>query len=242
MKEEYVITACGKCGKKFGVAAAHFDPSTRRSIRFICNACGCPVVVTMKEDAPSIRGEEIPAQAPLPEIPSRPMESVQKEVSFPMKPEEPVRHRFGLTQKFLLFTLAPLLIISFLSISFSIDKMLASQKATMTSTLKIVNGISEQLLRQISNTVARQTRQYLFAHPDLKKQNFNRDIYFKKTVLQNIGETGSVSLFEIGGSEGAWRTWVDLDPKLVARDLKEFGGVLKDDFSMFWKIISGIQL
>lgn len=241
MQEEYLLATCSQCGKKYGVAAAHFNRSTPRPLRLVCNACGSPVQVAGQDTIRSARREVSQSEISLPAVPALPAKNRKEDVSQPAPSEGQHHRRFGLTQKFLVFTLAPLLIISFLSISFSIDKMLAFQKDTLSGTLTIVNGLSEELLRQISTTVARQTRQYLFSHPDLKKQDFNRDIYFKKIVLQNIGETGTVSLYEVGGKEAGWRTWVDVDPKIVGKDLKEIERVIEEDFSRFWKIVSGIQ-
>lgn len=149
--------------------------------------------------------------------------------------------RFGLTAKFMLFTLTPLVIISVLSLLFSIDKMLTFQKSTIEESTHIVKGISEGMLRQISNTVARQTRQYLFSHPDLKREDFNRDIYFKKVAIQRVGVTGNTSLFEIAGADGIWRAWADVDAKLVGRNLEELRGRLGKHFDAYWKLITGVK-
>ena len=51
-------------------------------------------------------------------------------------------YRFGLTGKFLLFTLTPLVVISVLSLLYSIDKMLTFQKSTIEASTHIVKGIS----------------------------------------------------------------------------------------------------
>jgi HAMP domain-containing protein len=149
--------------------------------------------------------------------------------------------RFGLTAKFMLFTLTPLVIISILSLLYSIDKMLTFQKSTIEESTHIVKGISEGMLRQISNTVARQTRQFLFSHPDLKREDFNRDIYFKKVAIQRVGVTGNTSLYEIAGGDGIWRAWADIDAKLVGRNLEELKERLGKHFDTYWKLITGVK-
>ncbi|MDJ0780409.1 MAG: HAMP domain-containing protein [Desulfosarcinaceae bacterium] len=150
-------------------------------------------------------------------------------------------YRFGLTAKFLLFTLTPLVIISVLSLLYSIDKMLTFQKATIAESTHIVKGISEGMLRQIANTVARQTRQYLFSHPDLKREDFNRDIYFKKVAIQRVGITGNTSLYEVAGADGIWRAWADIDAKLVGRNLADLKGQLGKHFDTYWELLTGVK-
>jgi HAMP domain-containing protein len=150
-------------------------------------------------------------------------------------------YRIGLTGKFLLFTLTPLVIISVLSLLYSIDKMLTFQKSTIEASTHIVKGISEGMLRQIANTVSRQTRQYLFSHPDLKREDFNRDIYFKKVAIQRVGVTGNTSLYEIAGSDGVWRAWADIDAKIVGRDLTMLKERLGDHFDVYWNLLTGVK-
>jgi HAMP domain-containing protein len=150
-------------------------------------------------------------------------------------------YRFGLTGKFLLFTLIPLVIISALSLIYSIDRMLSFQKSTIEESTHIVKGISEGMLRQISTTVARQTRQYLFSHPDLKREHFNRDIYFKKVAIQRVGVTGNTSLYEIAGADGIWRAWADIDAKLVGVNLETLKNRLGEHFDAYWKLLTGVK-
>jgi HAMP domain-containing protein len=150
-------------------------------------------------------------------------------------------YRFGLTGKFLLFTLIPLVIISVLSLLYAIDRMRIFQRSTVEESTRIVKGISEGMLRQISNTVARQTRQYLFSHPDLKRQDFNRDIYFKKVAIQRVGVTGNTSLYEIAGADGIWRFWANIDAKLVGRNLEELKARLGKHFDPYWKLLTGVK-
>ncbi|MEJ2642776.1 MAG: hypothetical protein P8010_24765 [Desulfosarcinaceae bacterium] len=150
-------------------------------------------------------------------------------------------YRLGLTGKFLLFTLIPLVIISALSLLYAIDRMLRFQKSTIEESTHIVKGISEGMLRQISTTVARQTRQYLFSHPDLKREHFNRDIYFKKVAIQRVGVTGNTSLYEIAGADGIWRAWADIDAKLVGTNLETLKDRLGEHFDTYWKLLTGVK-
>jgi predicted Zn finger-like uncharacterized protein len=149
--------------------------------------------------------------------------------------------KFGLTGKFVLFTILPLILISLAVVYISDDRMRKLQRETITDSTAVVRFISENLIKQISETVARQTRQYLFSHPDLRKEDFNRDIYFKKVVLQKIGITGATSLYEVTSDNGAWLTWADVDPKMVGVDMRQMEAKLGRHFKDYWNIITGVQ-
>ena len=150
-------------------------------------------------------------------------------------------HRFGLTGKFLVFTLIPLVIISVLSILYTINKMLTFQNATVQESTQIVKDISEGMLRQAAINVARQTRQYLFTQPDLKREQFNRNIYFKKVAIQRVGITGRTSLYEIAGPDDIWRVWADADAQLVGSDLRGLKERLGKHFDAYWQLMTGVK-
>jgi HAMP domain-containing protein/predicted RNA-binding Zn-ribbon protein involved in translation (DUF1610 family) len=202
------------------------------------------------KDAPSAWGDIPPTpgddlfsspQAALNEEPTIIREIQSTPVPDTDSPRTTSSRRFGLTAKFMLFTLTPLVIISVLSLLYSIDKMLTFQKSTIEESTHIVKGISEGMLRQIANTVARQTRQFLFSHPDLKREDFNHDIYFKKVAIQRVGVTGNTSLYEIAGADGIWRAWADIDAKIVGRNLEELKERLGKHFDAYWKLITGVK-
>jgi len=157
------------------------------------------------------------------------------------KPSGAPRGVVGLTVKFMFFTLLPILIISTVSIYFSINNMLRFQNLSVKESTAVVKDVSEDMIGQISTAVARQTRQYLFSHPDLRKQEFNTNLYFKKVALQNIGETGYTALYELPGPEGQWRVWAHYNPDLVGEDLQELKQDLGPHFRDFWKIVTGVE-
>jgi HAMP domain-containing protein/DNA-directed RNA polymerase subunit M/transcription elongation factor TFIIS len=148
---------------------------------------------------------------------------------------------FGLTTKFLIFTLTPLIIISIISILFSINKMFTYQNATIAQSTAIVKKVNEEMLSQLAKTVSQQTRQYLFSHPDLKHKDFNRDINFKKVAIQRVGLTGITSLYEIADKDGVWRVWTDADAKLVGKDLSHFKNKLGKYFNGYWELKTGVK-
>lgn len=218
----YLVVTCEQCGKKYGTSP---EKLKKKEVTFPCKECGTMVTAIKPEETPAA---ETAAQVSA--IPDREEQAGYVKTS-----------GMGLTPKFILFTIVPLLIISAAVVFIADNRMRGLQKQTINSSTNVVRNISESLIAQISETVARQTRQYLFSHPDLRKENFNRDIYFKKVVLQKIGLTGSTSLYEVAGDKGAWLTWADVDPNLVGKNMKGVTGKLGADFQNYWNIVTSVK-
>ena len=265
-KNNVIKINCDSCGQKYRI---DFDKIRGDKIRTKCKACGeimsvhkpKPSIVTdtgtagsAVNDALSERdieepvGKAYPSQETWPEPPYAKESNIStpiteqvtlgnKKKGFSIK----MPRKFGLTGKFMIFTLLPLIIISSLSIALNINKMLQFQGLTIQESSRVVKGISEGLIKQISTTVARQTRQYLFAHPDLRKARFNRDIYFKKVALQNVGITGYTALYEMGDADEGWRYWSHINPELVGQDMKTYQKRVGKHFANFWKIFQGVK-
>jgi HAMP domain-containing protein len=218
----YLVVKCEQCGKKYGTSP---EKLKKKEVTFPCKECGNTVT--------AIRPDETTTQP-----------SDAHVSTMPDRDESQTKSRLpgmGLTTKFLIFTILPLLIISVAVVFIADNRMRNLQKQTIDSSTQVVKNISESLITQISETVARQSRQYLFSHPDLRKENFNRDIYFKKVVLQKIGLTGSTSLYEVAGDDGAWLTWADNDPSLVGENMKGLTGKLGAHFQQYWNVITGVK-
>jgi HAMP domain-containing protein len=106
---------------------------------------------------------------------------------------------------------------------------------------KIVNIMAEEKIADLSTAVAIQCRLYLLAHPDLNKQDFMKDMGFKTLAVQKVGLTGYTALYEMPDSEGVWRTWAHVNPKIVAIDMLDLKKTLGRNFPGFWKIFSGVE-
>jgi predicted Zn finger-like uncharacterized protein len=149
--------------------------------------------------------------------------------------------KFGLTLKFLLFMLVPFVGIYAASSAYSLYKMKEMNALTMSETTDIVWRIAKRSLRDKAESVALQTRQYLYSHPDLKNFEFNRDIYFKKIANQKMGVTGYTFLYELPGPDGIWRVWAHVDPKLVGIDMNQLNQSRGKAFSDFWSVFTAVQ-
>lgn len=149
--------------------------------------------------------------------------------------------RLGLTAKFMLYLLIPFICIYAASSYYSLHKMNQMHNLTLSETSNVVWGIAKSSLKDKAKSVALQAQQYLYSHPDLKNEAFNRDIYFKKIALQKMGVTGYTFLYERPGADGIWRIWAHSDPKLVGIDLNQLRKPLGSTFSEFWEVLTGVK-
>lgn len=218
----YLVVKCEQCGKKYGTSP---EKLKKKEVTFPCKECGNTVTAIRPDEATEkVDNTQVSA------MPDRDANVAKS--SLP---------GMGLTTKFLLFTILPLILISVAVVFIADNRMRNLQRETIDSSTEVVKNISESLIAQISETVARQTRQYLFSHPDLRKEDFNRDIYFKKVVLQKIGLTGSTSLYEIAGDKGAWLTWADVNPAMVGENMKGVTGTLGAHFKQYWDVVTAVK-
>lgn len=214
---------CKKCHKSYSADISSLEPG--RQVKIDCNECGQEIRfrVPKNKEVQTADFDEF-------DIPDAQGGDSSKK-----------KYLFGLTPKFMMFVLLPLVAISAASIVFSIGKMLEFQNLTVKESSDVVMGVSESLIRQISQTVSRQARQYLYTNPDLQKDRFNNDIYFKKVAIQHFGITGHTALYEQGSEKGAWRYWAHQDPRLVGKDMAEMKRTLGNSFADFWKVMSGVD-
>jgi HAMP domain-containing protein len=75
----------------------------------------------------------------------------------------------------------------------------------------------------------------------LKKENFSSDMAFKTLAVQKVGLTGYTALYEIPGSDGVWRTWAHVNPKIIGIDMTGLKKTLKENFDGFWNIYIGVK-
>lgn len=257
--DNHLTTSCEECGKKYAVPISSIKGA---QAKFKCKQCQNIIIVSKNEsqepdlpnwvdevgdsDTASDQGNVVipdfkrdkerkaragrGAKGILQKLKERATPSTEDTVD--------KTYKFGLTPKFMVFTLIPFVIISVLSIYFSINKTLEFHGDTIKESSNIVSGIGTDMLSHISDSVAIQTRLYLFSNPDLKNDEFNRDIYFKKVALQRIGATGHTALFEFPGPDGIWRCWAHINPNVVGKDLKGLRKPLWTNTNKYWNILS----
>ena len=106
----------------------------------------------------------------------------------------------------------------------------------------IIQELAEQAILSTAQSVSREVRLYLTAHPDLKKEDFMNDQWFKDVAIQKVGKNGYTALYE-RGEDGKWRTWAHTNPKITAPNLDDMSKLEKPlgaSFPGFWKILTGV--
>ncbi len=104
-----------------------------------------------------------------------------------------------------------------------------------------LNKLGEKIIREKAIDVATQVKIYLQARPKLKKEDFNKDLDFTRVAVQKVGLTGYTALYELPDTEGVWRTWAHVNPKIIAIDMSTLREPLGKNFPGFWKVYTGVQ-
>ena len=151
------------------------------------------------------------------------------------------KRRTSLVTKFFLFLVLPFVVIYGIIIFLTIAKMDDMSRIMVDKSSLAVMDVVRSSIKEKARSVARQTRQYIFTNLDLKKEAFNRDVYFKKVAVQKIGENGYTALYEMPKEGGEWRMWAHIDPKVVGVNMASFKETMGSNFDDFWRIISGVR-
>jgi HAMP domain-containing protein len=104
-----------------------------------------------------------------------------------------------------------------------------------------VNRMAEEKIGDLSVAVAMQCKLYLLSHPELMKEDFNKDPGFKALAVQKVGLTGYTALYQLPGSDSVWRTWAHINSKIIGVDMSRLKQPLGKNFAGFWKIYTGVK-
>jgi predicted Zn finger-like uncharacterized protein len=246
-----MIVICEACGKKYRV-----DPEKikGRAASFKCRACAHSIVVSKPEQpateprapkpksSPRTTQESITTAIDDQSSPSAPGPDTAETVPGAAAVQRPGKAgRFGLRAKMLiLFLLVPMMIMAGATLFY----LWQFEKTTTLLTKKgarAVNRMAEEKIHDLSVAVARQCKLYLESHPELKKENFGKTPGFTSLAVQKVGLTGYTALYQLPGSDGVWRTWAHVNPKIVAIDMRTLRKSLGKSFDGFWRIYSGVK-
>jgi len=234
-----MIVICEECGKKYRI-----DPSKikGKAASFKCRSCTHLIVVS-KPEPPVAK----------PEMESRPtLESITTTIDDSSAPtmadtgQTPAKTKLrtkglGLRSKMLLLFMAiPLILMTGASLFYLWQLEDMSNLLTRESS-RIVNQMAEDKIADISASVAMQCKLYLLSHPDLIREDFNRDMGFKTLAVQKVGPTGYTALYELPGSDGVWRTWAHVNDKIIGIDMSKLKEPLGPSFPGFWAVYIGVK-
>lgn len=230
-----MIVTCEKCGKRYRI-----DPEKIRGKtgRFRCRGCNEIITVSKPEPvpaAPAVEFREERPPAPEPEV-----EKAAAEVKAPEIPSFRPRV-LGLTAKFMLYILVPLIIIYGLSVFVTLRKMSETHGLTINQSSRMVTQMSEKAIVEHARAVAMQIKLYLLSRPHLTKQGFDKDVDFKRVAVQKVGLTGYSALYELPDQGGVWRTWAHTNPKIIGIDMSKLKKPLGKNFPGFWRVYTGVK-
>jgi HAMP domain-containing protein len=233
-----MIVICEECGKKYQV-----DPSRIKgaSAKAKCKACGSMMSISKPENEPGKRqpparySEQVPAtigQEKTPEPEKR--EEEPKEVASVSKE----KWTLGLRAKiFLLFFVLPIVLIIAAGLLY-LQQLNALSSLITGESSKMVTQLGEQIIAEKARSVASQVRLFLLNHPDLEKEEFNKDEAFREIAVQKVGLTGYTALHAVPDTNGIWRNWGHTNPNIVGIDMSTLKGPLGVNFHGFWGVFS----
>ena len=106
---------------------------------------------------------------------------------------------------------------------------------------KMVTQFAERMIAVQARAVSSQIKLYLDSNPDLQRQDFNGNADFKRVAVQKVGMTGYTALYQRPGTDGIWRTWAHVNPKIIGINMQKLKKPLGKNFPGFWKIYSGVK-
>ena len=246
-----MIVICEECGKKYRI-----DPAKIKGLAasFKCRVCAHLIVVSKAQSPPPEPAAPKPAAEPRATLASitatmdgRAQRAVSETGAVGSTTGETATQRrrraerFGLRAKMLLlFLFIPMIFMAAASLFYLWQFETTTDWLTRESA-KFVKRMAEEKIADISVAVAMQCKLYLLSHPELKKEDFNKDMGFKSLAVQNVGLTGYTALYQLPGTDGVWRTWAHINPKIVAIDMSTLKKPLKKNFAGFWKIYIGVK-
>ena len=246
-----MIVICEECGKKYRI-----DPAKIKGMAasFKCRVCAHLIVVSKAQSPPPEPAAPKPAAEPRATLESitatmdvgaRTAVSETGTVGSTTRETATQRRRragrFGLRAKMLaLFLFIPMSFMAAASLFYLWQFETTTDWLTRESA-KFVKRMAKEKIADISVAVAMQCKLYLLSHPELKKEDFNKDLGFKSLAVQKVGLTGYTTLYQLPGTDGVWRTWAHINPKIVAIDMSTLKKSLKENFAGFWKIYTGVK-
>ena len=246
-----MIVICEECGKKYRIDPAKIKG---KAASFKCRVCAHPIVVSkpmapppkpaaaQTEARPRATSESIATRTDDGSTTGISDTSAEKPASGTTEKQGPRKSgRFGLRAKMVLwFLIIPMMLVAGAGLLYLLQFETTVNLLSRESA-KVVNRLAEEKIANIAAAVAKQCKLYLQSHPELSEENFNDDKGFRSLAVQKVGLKGYTSLYQLPDSDGIWRTWAHINPKIVAIDMSTLKKSLGKNFPGFWKIFSGVK-
>jgi hypothetical protein len=241
-----MIVICEECGQKY-----ELDPSimTRRKAKIKCKSCNYLVTIYKYGKGPEsikdVTAQDLMYPSEKQVLAEDLIESTasasRSAPSVPAIKAAASQRRLigiGLRGQLMLFFLTPLTLVLAVGGYFFVRQMDDLGNTMADESLKMLTSVSENEVMEYSKAVSQQIQIYLANHPDLKKENFNNDVDFKKIASQRITLTmrGTTSLYE-PTADGKQVFWAHANPDYIGRDIDSLQAPFGKGSNEFIKII-----
>ncbi|MDY7034998.1 MAG: HAMP domain-containing protein [Thermodesulfobacteriota bacterium] len=239
-----MIVICEECGKRYRI-----DPEKIKGevARFKCRSCNHVITVSKPEDIKPESPPPLPAEDPADDIREEEPPALEPaKVEKPDKAEPsamPGKRSKGLGLRgkmILLFFLIPIILMAAAGIYYMKKIEDLSSLITVESS-HIVRQMAENAIAEHVRGVAIQLRLLLLAHPELKREDFDKHPEFREVARQKVGLTGYTAFYEFPGEDGIWRCWSHPNNKIIGIDMSKLRKPMGRNFDGFWKIFAGVK-
>jgi len=224
-----MIVTCNVCGTANQIDPEHIRGETAQ---LQCVSCKSRITIsregkTLRQDPPKGKGKD------------RGDEKTSDSAAGGRFPAEPSAHKkgFGLRGKmFFLFVVIPICL--FIGASFLYLNAMGSLSGLITQeSSQLVTKAAEMAVADKARAVAREAKLYLQTHPNLKREDFNKDPQFKEIAVQKIGQTGYTLLVSREDAKGQSFMWVHPRADLVGIDIiAAMKKTLGPDYERWYKV------
>ena len=227
-----MIYECKGCGKKYRIDVENMKMEVGR---FRCGACN--QVNTIRKPRP----EETQTPPLRPQVKEPPPSEPRTARTEYEKVIPAFSHRkgifLGLRAKMLaLFIVVPVALMIFANL-FWLSRMQSLSSLITDESSQAITKMAEESIADKGRAVAREVRLYLRTHPQLIKEDFNKNPEFRDVAMQNVGQTGYTMLVSRPSKTEPAALWVYPNEKLVGVDLrKEMRNQLGEEFERWDKI------
>lgn len=237
-----MIVICEECGKKY-----QLDPSKIKGqeAKAKCQACGHLISVSRPDQKPDENGvNPLPSEETMAEAQPR-AEALEDngEVQKTQRIKSPKTagskgKRMGLRSKiFILFFFIPIILIITAGVLY-LGQLNSLSVLISGESTKVVTNLAEQIIQDKARAVAAEVKLYLDNNRNLKRGQFYADEAFRAVAVQKVGKTGYTALHAVPDSDGVWRNWVHVNPKLIGFDMSKLRKPMGKNFAGFWTVFS----
>ena len=214
-----MLVICEKCGKRHGVKT-DLSKLEGKLVKSKCLSCGHMMTIS------------------LPDQPGQISNAAQLDENAQAGDNSRSKGRMGIRSKMLLlFFIIPVVIFA-ISCVLYLGQLKSLSNILNTETTGVVENISQLVISEKANAVAREVGLYLKTHPSLTEEDFGNDKEFMGVAVQKVGTTGYTVLNSGPTKAEPWRIKAHPKKALIGSDI--FAAMKKrmspEDYNVFKRL------